>query len=256
MASQVQGTFEGGEKRDEKPDFSAFLSQMPRASFSQEKLGSSGLFVPGEELQVSQFGSLDEEQGRDGFYFHQEIGEYQILGQLWNMYIILQADTALYLIDQHALAERIAFEQMKKNQNLTPETLLQPLKFEVTQIPDLESKIEQLNQLGFEIAMLSETVLVIYALPKVFVTYPVQMSRVLNHVLYLDQISFDHILDGVYATKACKASIKAGHKLSYLQMKQLVEDGFGLIPGMFVCQHGRPFFVKMEKKQIDSLFDR
>jgi len=76
--------------------------------------------------------------------------------QLWNMYIALQADTALYLIDQHALAERIAFEKMKTSQDLTSESLLQPLKFEVTQIAHLEQKIEELNQLGFEISLLSE----------------------------------------------------------------------------------------------------
>ncbi len=40
--------------------------------------------------------------------------QYSIIGQLWNMYICLQADDGLYLIDQHALAERIAFEKMKK----------------------------------------------------------------------------------------------------------------------------------------------
>ena len=77
-------------------------------------------------------------------YFHEDIGEYQILGQMRNMYIALMADGALYLIDQHALAERIAFEKMKLNQDLTSETLLQPLKFEVTRIPNLEEKLEQL----------------------------------------------------------------------------------------------------------------
>ena len=80
------------------------------------------------------------------------------------MYIALQADTALYLIDQHALAERIAFEKMKTSQDLTSESLLQPLKFEVTQIAHLEQKIEELNQLGFEISLLSENVIVIYAI--------------------------------------------------------------------------------------------
>lgn len=61
-----------------------------------------------------------------------------------NMYIALIADGALYLIDQHALAERIAFEKMKLNQDLTPEVLLQPLKFTITRIPNLEEKLEQL----------------------------------------------------------------------------------------------------------------
>lgn len=97
----------------------------------------------------------------------------------------------MYWIDQHALAERIAFEKMKKSQDLDPENLLQPLKFEITQIPNLEEKIEELNQLGFEISLLSEKVIVIYAIPKVFVQYPVEISVLLNHVLYLEKISFE-----------------------------------------------------------------
>lgn len=260
----------------QKSDFSSFWqaqrgSQLSQTDFSgliegihleeeqvqnREKPFSTSLFSPQENISFSHFGSLDEHRKEQEFFFHQEIWEYQILGQLWNMYIALQADDALYLIDQHALAERIAFEKMKIEKDLSSEPLLQPLKFEITQVANLEEKIEELNQLWFDIWMLGENVIAIYALPKVFVVYPIDMGALLNYVLYLDEISFDHILDGIYATKACKASIKAGHKLSYLQMEQLVADGFSMIPWMFVCQHGRPFFVKMDKKHIDGLFDR
>jgi DNA mismatch repair ATPase MutL len=72
----------------------------------------------------------------------------------------------------------------------------------------------------------------------------------------LDHIKFDHVIDGVFATKACKTSIKAWHKLSYEQMSNLVKEGFDIIDWMFVCQHGRPFFVKIDKDKIDILFDR
>jgi DNA mismatch repair ATPase MutL len=44
--------------------------------------------------------------------------------------------------------------------------------------------------------------------------------------------------------------------LSYDQMSNLIQDWFENIDGMFVCQHGRPFFIKMDKKKIDWLFDR
>lgn len=247
----------------EKPDFSSFFESSSSKLSDWGFLSSGASSIPqkmplftGGEGQISQFSSFDEGQQQEQFYFHAEIGEYQILGQARNSYIVLQADTAIYWIDQHALAERIAFENMKKSQDLNPETLLQPLKFEITQIPNLEEKIGELNQLGFEISLLSEQVIVIYAIPKVFVQYPVEMSVLLNHVLYLEKISFAHLLDGIYATKACKTSIKAGHKLSYLQMQQLIQDGFEHIPWMFVCQHGRPFFVKMAKGDIDKLFDR
>ena len=51
--------------------------------------------------------------------FHPEIGEYQIIGQLWNSYIVMQSQDALYYVDQHALAERIAYETMKKSRSTT-----------------------------------------------------------------------------------------------------------------------------------------
>ena len=200
--------------------------------------------------------SLSNEWTESNRFFNNEIWEYRIIWQIWNSYIIIESQDALYYIDQHALAERIAFETMKKEQNLNPEPLLQPLKYEITNIPNLSEKIEELNHLWFDISMLWENVVVIYAIPSIFVTNPVDLMTLFNHVLYLDKITFDHLIDWVYATKACKTSIKAWNKLSIPQMEQLVNDWFEKIPWMFVCQHGRPFFVRIEKKEIDWFFDR
>ena len=54
-------------------------------------------------------------------YSNPDIWDYQIVWQLWNTYIVLQSNDALYYIDQHALAERIAFENMKKATSLKKE---------------------------------------------------------------------------------------------------------------------------------------
>ncbi len=163
-------------------------------------------------------------------FFTDEIGEYQVIGQIWNSYIVLQSREALFYIDQHALAERIAFETMKKEQDLSQEPLLQPLKFEITQVPNLEEKIEELNELGFDISFLGENVIVIYAIPHLFLVHPVDIQTLFNHVLYLEKITFDQLVEGAYATRACKTSIKAGNKLSLPQMEQLVQEGFEKIP--------------------------
>jgi len=53
----------------------------------------------------------------------------------------LQSNDDLYYVDQHALAERVAFEQMKKSVDVTKELLLQPVKFNVTDVPGLDDKI-------------------------------------------------------------------------------------------------------------------
>ena len=200
--------------------------------------------------------SLQNEWIEPNRFFNEEIWEYKIIWQLWNSYIVIESEDALYYIDQHALAERIAFETMKKEQNLNPEPLLQPLKYEITNVPNLSEKIEELNKLGFDITMLWENVVVIYSIPHIFVTNPVDLMTLFNHVLYLEKITFDHLIDWVYATKACKTSIKAWNKLSIPQMEELVKNWFEKIPWMFVCQHGRPFFVRIEKKEIDWFFDR
>lgn len=192
----------------------------------------------------------------DKIFENEFIWEYKIVWQIWNSYIVLESQDAVYYIDQHALAERIAFEKMKKEKDLNPELLLQPLKFDVMNIPNLDDKIQELNQLWFDISWIGESMIVIYAVPKIFVTYPVDLSKLLNYVLYLEEITYDNVLDWIFATKSCKTSIKAWHRLSMGQMLNLVKDWFENIEGMFVCQHGRPFFVQVDKKNIDKLFDR
>lgn len=180
-----------------------------------------------------------------------------MLGQIWDSYIVLSTQDALYYIDQHALAERIAFEKMKRSAaHIQSEVLLQPLVFEISVRPDIEAKISQICALGFDASLLSDTKIVIYAVPQIFSMYKVDIEVLFNHIFSLETISFDHVLDAIFATKACKTSIKAGDPLSHEQMLNLVKDGFAEIEGMFVCQHGRPFFVKIEKGSIDKFFDR
>jgi len=205
--------------------------------------------------QASMFSSSEQEQSRD-----KEVGEYKVVGQLWNAYIVLEANDALYYIDQHALAERILFEKIKdwiKNTDWpSSEILLQPIMIEVTNIPNLDQKLDEINALGFDVSLIGENKVAIYSVPQVFSVYKIDMEKIFNHILYLEIITFDYILDKIFATHACKVSIKAGDRLSLPEMANLVKDGFSWVPWLFVCQHGRPFFIKTEKKDIDSFFDR
>lgn len=191
---------------------------------------------------------------------HDQLGNYRVLWQLWNMYIVLEWVDCLYYIDQHALAERIAFEKLRneaKEKHMVAEPLLQPITLEVMQRPDLAERFEQLRQLWFDIWMFGDNKIAVYAVPQIFSRYTIDIEKLLDHVLSQEgELSFDHVLDMIFATKACKASIKAGEKLNYYQMENLVRDGLSTIDGMFVCQHGRPFFIKIDKKQIDGMMDR
>ncbi len=205
--------------------------------------------------QTTMFSSIEQEA-----WWDKEIGEYKVIGQLWNAYIVLESSDALYYIDQHALAERILFEKIKtwiQNPDWpSSEILLQPITIEVINIPNLDEKLDEINALGFDVSRIGEIKVAIYSVPEVFSRYKIDMEKVFNHILYMEKITFDHILDDIFASHACKVSIKAGDKLSLPEMINLVKDWFAGVSGLFVCQHGRPFFIKTEKWDIDKFFDR
>jgi DNA mismatch repair protein MutL len=97
----------------------------------------------------------------------------------------------------------------------------------------------------------------IYAVPKFLQKYVIDFEQLFQRVLYTEQeITFGRIMEEIFATKACKAAIKAGQKLSFAEIKHLIEDGFATIKQFFVCQHGRPFFIKIEKNNLEKMFDR
>ena len=184
----------------------------------------------------------------------------QIVWQVRNMYILCQDIDHIYYVDQHALAERIAFEKLKKKlehtNNYISKSLLTPLRIEVASSLMTQHKLNELAQYGFDCAMISDHSMVVYGIPTVFAEYVLDIESLVDKLALMEHLDMWDILDHIFATKACKSSIKAWQKLSSDEMKQLLEDGHTHIPWWFVCQHWRPFFVWIPKSTIDTLFDR
>ena len=197
--------------------------------------------------------------------------EYKVVWQIRDSYIIVQHESGLWYIDQHALAERISFEKMRKNISswqYTSTTLLSPLSLQIPTHQDSQEIADTLNSLKFETTIRWEHSLIIYKVPQFLVDYSIDIEKIMRHLLWeFSETSEDIqqksetsgisiLLDSIFATRACKTSIKANHRLSLLEMQQLVNDGFEHIPWWFVCQHGRPFVIDIDKRQIDKMFDR
>jgi DNA mismatch repair protein MutL len=137
--------------------------------------------------------------------------QWRILGQLWDMYILLEDNDFFYIVDQHALAERIAYERLKNMQqtSMSMMTLLQPVSVSLSPgflVGDYEAT---LTTLGFDVAALSDSSLVIYGVPQFFADYQQDLEHVVHVIMTLDHPTYDLIADTLYAQKACKASIKA-----------------------------------------------
>ncbi len=196
---------------------------------------------------------LDFTQSIYSEWEEKQIDDIKIIWQLFDSYILFQKTDDFYMMDQHAVAERIIFEKMRKEFDPSKQWLLTvPLSFDTKEDIDIES----FQKLGFDISYFWEQKVIIYAIPQVLEKYKVDISNLLNNLLYSKDININKVLEQVLATKSCKAAIKANHKLSFLEMEQLIKDWLEYIDGFFVCQHGRPSIVQLSKHDIDWFFDR
>lgn len=194
----------------------------------------------------------------------------QVVGQLWQMYILATSMTALYLIDQHALAERIIFERLKKattQEGFVPHVLLQPIIVHLPPGIDIDERTALLAPLGIDCSGFGKEKMIVHTVPELLVTYTFDLQLIFNHLFHQQERLFGDlqevatrphellgvILEEIFGMKACKAAIKAGQQLSLIEMQQLLRDGAKDIPGMFVCQHGRPCVMKIPREQIDGL---
>jgi DNA mismatch repair protein MutL len=105
------------------------------------------------------------------------------------MYILLEGEDGLLLVDQHALAERIAFEKIRKEFSSTKaETktnvamLLTPLVVSYPKTVDIDMYIEQLNAQGRDVSRFGDGKVVVYAVAAVFQQYQLDLELLLNHI--------------------------------------------------------------------------
>ena len=86
---------------------------------------------------------------------------------------------------------------------------MQPITLELPRTMLILQKLEELQRLGFDVELFGEHTIIVRAVPKVFVDQQIDLETLLNITLHKEPLSFDVILDELYAMQACKASIKA-----------------------------------------------
>ena len=183
------------------------------------------------------------------------------LYQVLDSYIIAQSDEDdVIMIDQHAAAERINYEKLieKYGGRIDKQTLLRPYMPDLSphQLYLLKENENVLREMGFDIERLGDDSYVIRAIPVVFhgMIGEEEMTEVITRLVE-ERGKKEERIKVLFSTAACKASIKAGEKLSYEGMREIVERlKIAKIP--FTCPHGRPTMIRMSKKEIEKRFKR
>ena len=183
------------------------------------------------------------------------------LYQVLDSYIIAQSDADdVLMIDQHAAAERINFEKLieKYGGKIDKQALLRPYVPELSphQLYLLRENEEVLRDMGFDIEMFGDDSYIIRAIPVVFhgMIVAEEMIEVIEKLVE-ESGKREERIKLLFSTAACKASIKAGEKLSYDGMR-LIVDGLRKAKIPYTCPHGRPTMIRLSKYEIEKRFKR
>lgn len=170
----------------------------------------------------------------------------RFIAQVRQTYLLCEGEEGLYVIDQHAAAERVNFDRMRKQHRsraVPAQALLFPVTMQVSgaEADLVEAKAEELAALGVELRVRGPDVISVHAVPKLLSrASPERLVRdLLNEVSRTGGRAFSDLVDLAIATMACHGSIRAGDPLTDAEAKALLAAlDFADFAGH--CPHGRP----------------
>lgn len=184
--------------------------------------------------------------------------------QLFETFIVAQTGDALLIVDQHAAHERIVYEELKAEWNAKAKLPSQPLmQPEYIELNEQDCALFEQNQhlfqkIGFAIDVFSSKTLVVHSTPiachlegsKEFILDVLADIKVLGAGVSAEEVLWEKL-----SSKACNNSIRAGKTLSLAEMNAMLRQ-MEFTPKSAQCNHGRPTFIKLDKKSLEKLFER
>ena len=182
-------------------------------------------------------------------------------GTVLNTYIFAENEDGVYLIDQHAAAERINYEKILKAIKDDPiiVDLLIPIKIELK--PDefilVKDRFDLIRKYGFDIDEFGFNSIIIRSHPNW-----IQENREEDTIRLLIDIitdkgdfNLDQFIWRLAATTACRMSVMAGDYIS-LEEQQWILDNIRKCENPFTCPHGRPSIITYSKYELEKMFKR
>jgi DNA mismatch repair protein MutL len=188
----------------------------------------------------------------------------RLVGVIGRLYVVLESDRGLVLLDQHAAHERILFEQMlnrlEQQGNAFSQKLLLPetVELSVRDAHFLRQQLPELTRLGVGLSEFGERTFLLDALPP-FVKVPDSRKFVLELVDELksagQEVNSLRLGEHTIAKTVCRHAVKANDPLSGPELQNLVDD-LRRCAMPYTCPHGRPTLIEMNYRELEKKFGR
>jgi DNA mismatch repair protein MutL len=250
---------------DKRTTFNPFNkpSAIPKISENSSRTGILRETSPVAHLEEVELKHDDLKPKQQFLWQTRKFSDLKIIGQCHGTYILLEYDQGLILLDHHAAHERILYESLKKKssqvkkgsqQLLVPETI--EMSFAESNI--LEKIIPAFEDIGLYIEPFGGNTFIIKAVPALFEGKEIQpvVREIIEKILETG-ISRDitSAMDTSYKLMACHGAIRAGQKLSQMQITELLQQ-LDECETPSNCPHGRPTWIRWELKFLEKSFHR
>lgn len=183
--------------------------------------------------------------------------------QIHNSYLVVESEQGMMIIDQHALHERIIFEQLYRQFSqgrVAIQRCLIPETVDVTaeQMAAAENASELLEKLGIIVEAFGPRSLAVQG-------YPAILQKISPAAFVADVIdtlsgqsgrfNSEELLGRALDTMACKAAVKAGDSLTDGEIENLVAQR-EIVERSSNCPHGRPTAIRLSLTQLEKEFKR
>jgi DNA mismatch repair protein MutL len=189
--------------------------------------------------------------------------QFQIIGVLNKLYILMENADGLVLVDQHAAHERILFEELRRRmeeQGVPTQRLLLTQTFDLPprDAEWIERNLSILQKMGIGIESFGPNTFKIDSLPAFLKTSdPITfMQRVIDDLKSASERSSPMRLgEETIAKTVCRHAVKANDPLRYLEVEKLVRDLLDCdLP--YCCPHGRPTMIQISLAELEKKFGR
>ncbi len=189
--------------------------------------------------------------------------QFQIIGVLNKLYVLMENADGLVLVDQHAAHERILFEELRRRmeeQGVPSQKLLLPQTFDVPprDADWIERNLSILQKMGIGIESFGPDTFKIDSVPSFLnVSDPAQfMRKVIDDLKSAgNSASAMRLGEEMIAKSVCRHAVKANDPLRYPEVEKLIRDLLDCdLP--YCCPHGRPTMIQISLAELEKKFGR